>query len=147
MRLFDSGQVNRLPIQVGIVVPSTRDEDVKISDSAFRKRVETTRKFLDKRFGGDTTIDGSGGYVGGGSLITEETALVVSSTTESEFERNRDSLRRFIREKRRNWGQDTLAYMVEGDLYIYPERDYISDQPLREPRLPSIGNSSGFGFF
>ncbi len=53
---------NRLPVQVGIAVPST-ELDKKITDKKFRKRINDEKKFFSKTFGGDTSIKAVGSFV------------------------------------------------------------------------------------
>jgi len=127
--MFNEGQVNRLPVQIAIIVPSTRG-DKTISDSAFKKRVEKTRKKLDSLFGGDTTVQASGGWISGeGDLVTEDTAVVESSTTHEEFNQKKSSLKSWIKKKRNNWKQSQLAYKFDGVLYAYPEKSWMADEP------------------
>lgn len=127
--MFSSGQVNRLPVQIAIIVPSTRG-DHEISDSAFKKRVEKTRKKMDSLWGGDTTVRASGGWLSGqGQLVTEKTAKVESSTTHDEWNKKKDKLKRWIKKKRKNWKQTQIAYEFEGTLYAYPEKDWMPDEP------------------
>ena len=52
---------NRMKIQASITVPSTQ-YDKKISEAAFRNRVKQTKIFMDKTFGGDTSVNAIGGW-------------------------------------------------------------------------------------
>jgi hypothetical protein len=120
---------NRLPVQVGIIVPST-EYDKQIPRREFDNRIDETRKFMSSSFGGDTTINARGGYVtdDGNKLISENTAIVESSMTHEKFDKRKELINKFIKEKQEEWKQDTLAYEVEDDLYIYPKKKYIDSE-------------------
>jgi len=120
--IMPKGNVRSLPIDVSILVPSTR-YDRRVSRKEFSKRVHETSRFMAKAFGGDTTILAHGGYISGsGKEITEDVANVNASMTQSQFEDNKHKLALFIKEKLKEWKQETIAYKVENDLKIYPKR-------------------------
>ena len=125
---------NRLPIQASITVPSTKDNK-RISPEEFQKRIDTTKKFMDNTFGGDTTIRGVGSYTQEGDLIKEKVAVVESSMTNKDFQKNSKEIGKFVKDKKNKWKQDSIAYEVEGDLYIYPKKDFISHEPKKDKRL------------
>lgn len=125
---FPDSEVNRLPIQLALVVPSTRG-DSQLTKGHFENRIDFTRKWFSSTFGADTTVRASGGYIGeGGHLVDEEVALVESSTTIRSYMENVGDFRDFIIERYRNWGQDTIGYKIEGQFYTYPEKPYIDDE-------------------
>lgn len=109
-----------LPVQVGVVVPSTRF-DKKISPEAFRKRVEQTAKDFSSRFGGDTAIRGKGDYTSDGKLIREDVVLIEASMTKNDYLKNKSDIEKFIVDKQKLWDQESIGYSFEGDFYIYPK--------------------------
>ena len=115
-----SKQSSKLPIQFSINVPST-NYDKKISSEAFRKRAENTAKALSDKFGGDTAVKGKGDYTSEGKLIREDVIIIESSMTKAEYEKKKPELEQFIKDKRKEWNQETIGYGFEDDFYIYPK--------------------------
>ena len=118
-----SNQSTHLPIQVAIVVPSTKEKSKPLTDTGFKKRVETTAKEFSERFGGDTSIKGKGDYTSNGKLIREDVVVVESSMTKKDYLKNKKEIENFIKEKQKNWGQESIGYRFEDDFYIYPKFD------------------------
>jgi hypothetical protein len=116
------GQTTKLPIQISIVVPST-EYDKKISSREFQERIKATSKELSDRFGGDTSIRAKGDYTSDGKLITEDVVVIEASMTEKDYLKNKSSLERFIKEKKKDWEQESIGYTFEGDFHIYPKFD------------------------
>lgn len=119
-------EIANLPVQVSFVVPSTRGGDVVDRDH-FEKRIKFTREWFDTKFGGDTTIRASGGYLGDDELITEPVAVVESSMSVDSYMAHKDEFAQFVKERQRSWDQDTVLYAVEGRKFIYPKREYLDD--------------------
>ena len=116
---------NRLPIQVAVIVPSTK-VDKPISDVAFQKRIASERKFFSETFGGDTSVSAAGGYIGEeGKLITEKIATVESSMSKKSYDENRSKMAKHITDRQKEWDQETIGYAIEGNFYTYPKKDYI----------------------
>jgi len=115
---------NRLPVQFRIIVPSTKG-DKEIPEWEFQRRIDSERKYLIKMFGGDTTIQAQGGYADDKKVIFERNAVVEISTTKEMYNHHRKRLVSHIRKRRKQWKQDTLAYAVEGNFYVYPRKPYI----------------------
>ncbi len=119
---------NRLPVQVGIAVPST-ELDKKISDKNFKKRINDEKKFFSKTFGGDTSIKATGSFVlkkgKKDILIKEKISLVESSMTPVKYKQSRKILSNHIIKMKTNWKQNSVLYKVEGENYIYPRQSFI----------------------
>lgn len=122
------GKVNRLPIQVGIIVPSTRFNK-KVSQQVFKERINETKEFFDKAFGGDTAVKTIGSYYDDSrkELIKEDGLLVESSMSLEAYNKNKSDIEQFIKEHHKKWEQDTILVSVEGQNFIYPYKDYIID--------------------
>lgn len=128
-RIFKSSRVNRLPVQVAIIVPSTSGGN-EINGHAFKKRVKKTKRFMDNLFGGDTSVKGVGGWIDKqDDLVTEDVVKVESSTTHEEFHNKKDKLRKYIKKKRNSWKQDQLMYEHDGVSYAYPQKNWMADEP------------------
>ncbi|MBN1682821.1 hypothetical protein JW865_04640 [Candidatus Bathyarchaeota archaeon] len=117
-----SSKATKLPIQFSINVPST-NYDKKISVEAFRKRAENTAKELSNKFGGDTAIKGKGDYTSDGKLIREDVVIIESSMTTADYEKKKSEIENFIKEKKKEWNQESIGYSFEDDFYIYPKFD------------------------
>jgi len=129
--------VNNLPVQVSIVVPSTVEQE-QIDRETFEKRVEETKRWFDSKFGGDTTTRGVGGYLADDNLIEEPVAVVESSMAIDTYKQHADDIAKFIKSRRQAWQQDTIAYQIEGRLFIYPKKDYIDDDADMTDKLIKV---------
>lgn len=122
LNLLPKSKVDSMPIDVSIIVPSTR-KDKKVSKKEFSNRIDETGKFMIKIFGGDTTSLAHGGYKSSsGKEIKEDVASVNASMTYEQFNKNKDKLAQFIKDKQKDWNQETIAFKVENDLKLYPKR-------------------------
>lgn len=108
-----------LPVEQAIIVPSTRKADKPISKTLMKKRVSNVKKFLSKKFGGFTTEMGMGGYYSPEKkkLIQEDVAVVTSYAGKKAFNKNRGALLNQLRKWRKKWGQESVGYELEDDLY------------------------------
>jgi hypothetical protein len=120
---------NRLPVQVAIIVPSTKNNK-NISTSSFSRRVDSEKKYFDSKFGGDTAVKDVGSYVQetkrGKKLIKERGVIVESSTTPKIYEKNKKDFESHVVKRQKQWKQDTILFRVEGEDFIYPKRPYIA---------------------
>jgi len=111
--------VLRLPIKTSIIVPSTKDKNRRISDRAFNKRVINTKRFLSNTQGGYTSVKAQGGYTDNkGRLIKERVAVIESYSTKAAYKRNKHRIERHLRHKAKEWGQESVGYEYEDDLYV-----------------------------
>ena len=121
-------RANRLPIQFSITVPSTKI-DKKITPSAFQKRINSEKRFMDKTFGGDTTVRAVGSFVltkrKKDILIKEKTAIVESSTTRKVFNSKRKILIKHLKDRKKQWKQNSLFFKLEGESFIFPRQSFI----------------------
>jgi hypothetical protein len=116
---------NRLPVQVSVIVPSTTQKDKPLSTSEFNRRVDGVKLKMSGLYGGDTSVRGEGNFNLGRKLIKEPVAVVESSTTPQQYETTRTRFASYLRRKRTEWGQNSVAYTVEGVTYIYPRQKFI----------------------
>lgn len=119
---------NVLPVQVSVIVPST-ERNKLISNSEFNKRVMDEKRWFDSVFGGDTSVETLGGYVGSGNkLITERGARVSSSMSVQKYKSVRNKLASHFRSRRKEWKQETILYSIEGVDFITPKKGYIDHE-------------------
>lgn len=105
---------------ISIYVPSTKRADVLIPKKKFRERVRMTEDFLRARFGGETTVFGSGTWFSSKrqKLIREPIAIVQSYAPVSALKRYRSQLRDFTKAEKRKWGQESLSVAQDRRLYF-----------------------------
>lgn len=125
--------INNLPVEISFLVPSTNSEEEYIGDGNFRNRVEMVEKKFDKWFGGDTTTEAVGGYVyedrnGNTQRTEEEVAVVTAGTTQETYREHKEDLKELIKERKRNWEQDSISFRIDDRTYIYPRKDYIDNE-------------------
>ena len=112
----------KLDVEQVIYVPSTNVLQETISEEELRYRVNEVREVLSELFGGYTSVEGVGGYYDDEyGLIEEPVIRVISYATEDSFNKNADNLIDFLEEKRKEWGQLSMGYEVEGDMYYLGE--------------------------
>jgi len=110
--------VFHLPVRTAVIVPSTTNKDEKISRADFQDRINETREFLSKTNGGYTSVRGTGGYVANdGKLVKEDVAVVESFATKEAFEKNKKAVESYLKRKGREWGQESVGYEFEDDLF------------------------------
>lgn len=105
-----------LPIQTAVLVPSTTKKSRAISATMFKKRVNITRRFLSRLFGGYTSVQGVGGYTSGKRLIREKVAVVSAYAQRRIFLKNKKAWLAWVRAKKREWGQESMGIIIENDL-------------------------------
>lgn len=115
--MSDKG-VFHLPVRTAILVPSTTKKNKRVSGKEYTHRVRETRQFLAKTNGGYTSVSATGGYVSKEKgLIQEPVAEVVSYSKRADFKKNRPTVRKFLKKKGKAWGQESMGYEHEDDLY------------------------------
>jgi hypothetical protein len=114
-------KVITLPIEQAIIVPSTRSADKHISQMEMNKRVDDVRKFLSQKFGGYTSIKGMGGWYSDNKkkLIKEDIVKVTGFSSSKDYNKNKNMLAKQIMNWGKQWGQESMGYEKEGDLFLY----------------------------
>jgi hypothetical protein len=110
-----------LPIENVIYVPSTYGikKQKAISDKEMERRVNDTRTYLSKKFGGYTSVEATGGFVlKNGKLIKERVVKVTSFSTKRKFNKDEPELINQVGKWGNKWGQESISYENEGDLFI-----------------------------
>ena len=75
-------------VHIIVYVPSTKNVSEKISDAEFKKRVGEAKNFLNRAFGGTTTVKGVGSYTAENGLVQENVALVETFTKKKDYNAN-----------------------------------------------------------
>lgn len=120
-----------LPIEQAIIVPSTQDADKKISSERMSKRVKEVKRYLAQKFGGFTSDKGVGGYYSfnKNKVIQEDVNVVTSYATRKAFAENRKQLLKQLGKWGKKWGQESIGYEIEDDLF------YIKQAPNKKKRI------------
>lgn len=105
------------PIHIKILVPTTKI-DKKISQTQITNRVKQTVNFLNTNFGGSTRISGTGSFRFKGKDIEEKVIIVESFAKPKEYAPVRAQITNWLRRKRREWKQISLAFEFEENLYF-----------------------------
>ena len=112
-----------LELEMAVYVPSTTVADQIISKTLFQKRIQEVEKYLSKLFGGYSSTAIDGGYVSKEKgLIKEDVAKVTAFGTEDAIKKNFKPLMRQISKWCESWGQESMGFEFEGDLY-YVSKD------------------------
>lgn len=131
-----------LPIEMAVYVPSTKNVDKLITPYELEKRVDTVKRTLASMFGGYTSAEFMGGYIAQNEkLVNEKIVRVVSYSTKDAFQENKKDLLKKIAEWAKEWGQESIGYEYEGDLFyvdsLYEDGGIITDE--LEANLKIIG--------
>jgi len=110
-----------LPIEQAILVPSTKQANKPVSNPEFNRRVAEVRKYLSKEFGGYTSVKGVGGYYSDDKkrLIKEKIAKVTGFSQKKDW--NQKKILAQLSKWSKKWGQESMGYEHEGDLYYVPK--------------------------
>ena len=107
--------------EIKIYVPSTQG-DADISDADFEDRILFIQTALSTLFGGYTSVNADGGYIGASSELTSEPVGVVSTwATPEDYEEHLPKLEELLMYCRELWGQETIGFEFENDFFMYPE--------------------------
>jgi len=122
-------RANRLPVQISIIVPSTRREK-KISTAGFAKRIDSEKQFFSRTFGGDTAIKSEGNFElkekGKKPILIKERGVIIeSSTTKKVFNSKRQILIKHLKARQKQWKQNSVLFKVEGETFIFPRQSFI----------------------
>ena len=107
-----------LPLRTAVIVPSTKDKSKPVSSKEYQSRVLATRRFLSNTNGGYTSVKAVGGYTDNkGNVIKEDVVVVESYSTKQNYRQKRERIRNWLEQQGREWGQESMGYEYEDDLY------------------------------
>jgi len=112
-------KTSHLAIEQTIYVPSTMKGGKKVAPSTLYNRTYLVKKYLAKKFGGYTSIEAKGGYQSKKRkrLVKEKVTKVTSFASKRKFNKNKDALLKQLRRWGKKWGQESMGYEHEGDMY------------------------------
>jgi len=112
-----------LPVEMAIYVPSTEKANQVISKRDYLNRIDDVRSFLATTFGGYSSDSIDGGYVSDEKgLIQEDVTKVTAFSTKEKLEDKVQSLIAQIRIWCKEWGQESIGFEFEGDMF-YVDKD------------------------
>ena len=106
-----------LPVEMAVIVPSTKNIKDPIGKAELEKRTNEVRRKLIQLFGGNTTVKGVGGYRLEGKEIREDVNMVYSYSKRKDWVKHRQKLLKYLQEKKKEFGQAFLGIIFETDLY------------------------------
>lgn len=87
------------------------------------KRVAQVRKYLSSKYGGYTSVSGTGGYVmQSGKLVKEPVVRVCSFSTRADYVKARNKMDRQVIQWAKKWVQESVGYEKEGDMWFVKAR-------------------------
>ena len=127
-------KVFHLDVEQAIYVPSTKNGDKPISKAEHKKRVNEVRKYLSQKFGGYTSVKAVGGYYSEPKkkVIQEGVVKVTGFAKKGVFKRNEKIIKKQLGVWSNEWGQESMGYEHEGDLYYFPKSS-AKPSPKRSP--------------
>jgi len=107
-----------LPLELVVYVPSTEKANQIISKREFISRIDNVRSYLANLFGGYSSEGVDGGYVSvEKGLIQEDVNKVTAFAPKENFEQKLQSLITQIKKWCGEWGQESIGFEFEGDLF------------------------------
>ena len=112
------GENFELPIELAVYVPSTEKANQIVSKRDYASRIDEVRSYLANLFGGYSSEGIDGGYVSDEKgLIQEDVTKVTAFATKENFEQKLESLVTQIKKWCGQWGQESIGFEFEGDLF------------------------------
>ena len=127
--------VFHLQIEQAVLVPSTKSGDKPISKVEHQKRVTEVRKYLSQKFGGYTSVKAVGGYYSEPKkkVIQEKVVRVTGFATKKDYKKNAPAIKKQLRVWSKKWGQESMGYEQEGDLYYFPRSKTVT--PIKKKMM------------
>ena len=101
-----------------IYVPSTSNVGDRISETELNGRVSEVEQLVADEFGGFTKTETDGGYKSySGEIIEEDIVKVSVFSTDKAWDENEKGLIRAVKMWAKEWGQESIGFEYEGDLY------------------------------
>ena len=102
--------------QFQVIIPSTRDKTIPISNAAFRNRIDEALVFFSKKFGGSTVAYDIGTYILKGKLIKERVGVITIEATKEDYNKYDYIIENWLKDKKKTWGQDSMGFIYQGKM-------------------------------
>lgn len=111
-----------LPIKTSVYVPSTYNKNKLLTPKLFQKRVHHVERIMARKYGGYTTLQGTGGYIiqkgkYRGTLVREPVRQIVAFTDPTTFKKQKAPMLRLMKGWNKKWGQEGIGYEVDSQFY------------------------------
>lgn len=111
-------KTKRLEKQMAITIPSTKEFDKPLTKPEMQKRIKEVRDFFTEKFHGTTRIRGIGSYEGEQGIVDEDVVVVEAFADAPDWQKMKTDVAKFVLDKRKEWSQESVAYELEGDMYL-----------------------------
>ena len=108
----------KLSCSVKLLIPSTQNVDVEISDQEFEIEVENALVFLGNLFGGSTGSDAVGTWVSSSGLVKEKVKQIESYSSSDDLNKHIDAVIDYSIELKKRMNQEAIALTVNNELYF-----------------------------
>lgn len=140
---------------IGVIVPDTGENSVKITSDQLSDRVSIVEHKLAHLFGGCTSLDGVGSYIGENAFIREGVVLCLSWCTQEAYDEHYSRVLAWTSYLARWWYQETIGVIdTRFHLHLISESDYIDEctkvtipPPDYLALLPEIPNEKALTFW
>lgn len=111
---FDFPKEKGLETYSAIYVPATQDVNKPITKKEHERRANKVRNFLNRRFGGTTSVSAVGSYTDSKGRIIKEPVIKVENFSDySDYIKHDKEIRNFIEKETNSWGQESILYEFE----------------------------------
>lgn len=140
---------------IGLIVPDTGENSVKITPDQLSDRVSIVEHKLSHFFGGCTSLIGVGSYIGENTFIREGVVICLSWATREAYDDHYDRVLTWASYLARWWCQETIGIIdTHFHLHLISESDYIDrctkvtiPPPDYLELLPDIPNEQALSFW
>ena len=108
----------KLSCSVKLLIPSTQNVDVEISDQEFEIEVENALVFLGNLFGGSTGSDAVGTWVSSSGLVKEKVKSIESFCSSDDLNKYIDDVIDYSILLKKRMNQEAIALTVNNELYF-----------------------------
>lgn len=122
-----------------IYVPSTQDVNKKITPAQHQRRANEVRNFMNKQFGGTTSVRALGSYTDSKGRVVNEPVIVVENFSDiKDYEHHDRKIHKFVQSRARSWGQESVSYEFEAPRYPRRLVFVAPDKPRSSRKLREI---------
>jgi hypothetical protein len=123
--LADSARDSLYSFEVQLVIPGTEGKDPELEE-----RIKEASKQFCVEFGGCSTYPASRGcYLQNGEVVVEKEVIVQTYTTPTEWAAKKTSVIKFVEDKCKSWGKESLGLIVDGTM------EFISPSIVNDPTV------------
>jgi hypothetical protein len=107
-----------LPEHIVIVVPSTMQVTLALSEEAIADYAQRAKRFLAERFGGSTAVRAQGSWLSSSGALIDEDVTYVFSFTVRLTDEDKQAVFGFAEQMREELVQEAVAVIINGVLYL-----------------------------